>query len=225
MLDRDAYHHGDLQNALVTTATVLVEDAGPEAFSLREVARRVGVSANAAYRHFDDKSALLAAVAGHGFAQLAQHMERAMERATARRDAASPAVARFRAVGRAYVHFAADHPALFRLMFSARGVVCAEPDGASADEPARGATWALLGATLDALVAEGVLEAARRPGAEVKAWTVVHGFAALALDGHNAFGTGRVREAALESVLDFAVVGICGALPAPGTRKARATRR
>jgi hypothetical protein len=110
-------------------------------------------------------------------------------------------------------------------MFGARGVVCAEPDGASADEPARGATWALLGATLDALVAEGVLEAARRPGAEVKAWTVVHGFAALALDGHNAFGTGRVREAALESVLDFAVVGICGALPAPGTRKARATRR
>jgi hypothetical protein len=83
----------------------------------------------------------------------------------------------------------------------------------------------LLGATLDALVAEGVLEPARRPGAELKAWTVVHGFAALALDGHAAFGTGRAREAALESVLDVAVVGICGAMPAPEKRKARAVRR
>jgi hypothetical protein len=110
-------------------------------------------------------------------------------------------------------------------MFGAPGVVCAKPDEASADDPAREATWALLGAALDALVAEGVLAPARRPGAELKAWTVVHGFASLALDGHAAFGTGRVREAALDSVLDFAVIGICGALPAPAKRKARATRR
>jgi AcrR family transcriptional regulator len=79
---RDAYHHGDLRNALVASAVRLIEASGPGAFSLREAAREVGVSANAAYRHFDDKSALITAVAADGFARLAERMRRAMASAS-----------------------------------------------------------------------------------------------------------------------------------------------
>ncbi|MFM9014057.1 MAG: TetR/AcrR family transcriptional regulator, partial [Gemmatimonadota bacterium] len=106
---RDAYHHGDLRNALVASAVRLIESSGPGAFSLREAAREVGVSANAAYRHFDDKSALMAAVAADGFARLAARMRRAMDDASTRGADGPPPVVRFKAVGRAYVEFAADH--------------------------------------------------------------------------------------------------------------------
>ena len=75
---RTTYHHGDLRNALVLTAVRLIEQDGLGEFSLRGTAREVGVSPNAAYRHFADKSALLSAVAQHGFEQLAQRMRRSM---------------------------------------------------------------------------------------------------------------------------------------------------
>jgi NAD(P)-dependent dehydrogenase (short-subunit alcohol dehydrogenase family) len=77
-LQRDGYHHGDLRNALVASAVRLIETSGTSSFSLREAAREVGVSANAAYRHFDDKSALMTAVAAFGFRQLATQMVGAM---------------------------------------------------------------------------------------------------------------------------------------------------
>lgn len=207
---RDAYHHGDLRNALVASAVRLIEEGGPSAFSLREAARDVGVSANATYRHFSDKSALMTAAAADGFAQLAKRMRRAMEGAAARRGADPVSVARFKAVGRAYVEFAAERPALFRLMFGECGVGCLGPELAASSEET---PWTLLAAALDALVEDGVLPARRRPGAEEKAWAVVHGFAALALDGLTAGATGRARASSLEALLDFAVVGLCGELP------------
>jgi AcrR family transcriptional regulator len=203
-LSRDAYHHGNLQKALVASAVQLIEQSGQEAFSLREAARAVGVSANAAYRHFEDKSALLTAVAAHGFGQLSQHMQEALRRASGGPVQARPAVARFKAIGRAYVEFALEHPEWFRLMFGERGVGCL-----SADSPGKAARsmptpWELLGESLDALVAEGVLPPERRKGAELKAWTVVHGFASLVLGGQV---TGSEE---LDEALEFAVIGLCG---------------
>jgi AcrR family transcriptional regulator len=211
---RDAYHHGDLRNALVASAARLIEASGPGAFSLREAAREVGVSANAAYRHFDDKSALMSAVAADGHARLAARMRRAMDATTAGRRGAR-AVARFQAVGRAYVEFAIDHPSIFRVMFGEWGAACrsAEPAACGVETP-----WTLLGESLDALVDEGVLPAARRPGAELKAWTVVHGFASLTLDGLAAAPSRRERTAMLESLLDFAVLGLCGEVHGPRKR-------
>ena len=121
---RAAYHHGNLRNALIASAVRLIEQDGEAAFSLREAARDVGVSANAAYRHFTDKSALLTAAAVGGHEQLAGRMLKAMDRAAERCSQEPPAIARFKAVGRAYVEFAMSHPELFRLMFSGSGVAC-----------------------------------------------------------------------------------------------------
>jgi AcrR family transcriptional regulator len=203
---RDAYHHGDLRNALVASAVRLIEAGGPSAFSLREAAREVGVSANAAYRHFDDKSALITAVAADGFARLADRMRRATESATSAGDA-PPSIARFKAVGRAYVEFAVEHPEIFRVMFGECGASCRS---AGAENPEAVTPWSLLGQSLDALVSDGFLRPERRPGAELKAWTVVHGFASLALDGLAAAPTPMERAAALEALLAFTVVGLCG---------------
>ena len=94
------YHHGDLPAALLEAALGLLED--DQAFSLRAVARRAGVSPTAPYRHYADKEALLAALATDGFAQLAGHLEAAAELTD---------------MAVAYVAFALAHPGLFRLMY------------------------------------------------------------------------------------------------------------
>jgi AcrR family transcriptional regulator len=210
---RDGYHHGDLRNALVASAVRLIETSGTSSFSLREAAREVGVSANAAYRHFDDKSALMTAVAAFGFRQLATQMVGAMASAAGGRAKGPASVARFKAVGRAYVEFAVAHPELFRVMFGECGAECrqAEPGDDATEDP-----WSLLGKTLDALVADGLLATEVRPGAELKAWSVVHGFASLALDGLAALPSADERAAALDALLDFAVVGLCAQTPAWG---------
>jgi AcrR family transcriptional regulator len=213
VLQRDGYHHGDLRNALVASAVRLIETSGTSSFSLREAAREVGVSANAAYRHFDDKSALMTAVAAFGFRQLATQMVGAMASAAGGRAKGPASVARFKAVGRAYVEFAVAHPELFRVMFGECGAECrkAEPGDDATEDP-----WSLLGKTLDALVADGLLATEVRPGAELKAWSVVHGFASLALDGLAALPSADERAAALDALLDFAVVGLCAQTPAWG---------
>jgi AcrR family transcriptional regulator len=196
---KDAYHHGDLRNALVRAATRLVQRSGDEQFSLREAARAVGVSANAAYRHFADKSALLTAVAGEGFTMLAERMEEGIRRSGRGKSASRAAVDAFRAVGRTYVEFALAEPRLFRLMFG--------PHGAECPPSARTTPWQLFARSLDALVATGAMPPERRRGAELSAWTVVHGYAALALDLPTAVRA--PTGASLEEVLEFAIHGLC----------------
>lgn len=208
MTAKSTYHHGDLRNALVLTAVRLIEADGLDEFSLRATAREVGVSANAAYRHFADKSDLLTAVAQHGFEQLGRRMRRAMSATRTGRDPAELAVNRFKATGRAYVDFALAHPELFEVMFGRSGAHPVTPRDPAEDDSG---TYALLGSALDELVAQGVLAPARRPGAEFKAWVTVHGFCRLCLDGAVRLPSGSLRAEALESLLDFAVTGICNA--------------
>jgi AcrR family transcriptional regulator len=110
---RAPYHHGNLPEALVAAARELLEQEGSDALTLRAVARRVGVTHAAPYRHFKDKQALLEGVAADGMAQLARALG----------DAATSAVdprAAVEAVGRAYLRFAAEHDALFATMFDVR---------------------------------------------------------------------------------------------------------
>lgn len=200
------YHHGDLRNALLEQAVKLVEEVGADAFSLREAARLVGVSANAAYRHFADRSELLRAVAEVGFGRMQRRVHQALSSVSARRSPGT-AVERAKAVGRAYVEFAVDHPELLRVMFGSDGLSSFDRSGPPKPDP-----YAMLASALDELVAEGSLPADRRPGAELKAWVVVHGFASLVVQGVGALQSKSSRKEALESVLDFAVVGLLGRL-------------
>lgn len=201
------YHHGDLRNALIKIAIKLVEEGGAEEFSLREAARLAGVSANAAYRHFADKSDLVTAVAEEGFSRLGQRILKALAAVPERRFQVDMAVERLKAAGRAYVAFAVDHPELLRVMFGTSGLAALEGGVSLKPVP-----FVLLGKALDDLVRSGVLPAERRPGAELKAWTVVHGFASLVIQAGGAAQRKAARTEALEAVLEFALIGLCGRL-------------
>jgi AcrR family transcriptional regulator len=110
---RDRYHHGDLKRALVAAALDIVREQDVASVSLREVARRAGVSPAAPYHHFRDKSLLLAEVAQEGFRLLTSRMRQALEQSPR---AGGPE--RLARLGRAYVRFATEEPAHYRVMFS-----------------------------------------------------------------------------------------------------------
>jgi AcrR family transcriptional regulator len=156
---------GDLGPAFIEAALDLLTEGGVEALSLRGVARRVGVSAMAPYRYYPDKAALLAAVARSGFEGLAAAMRKA--------SASGPPREALVAIGVAYVTYAVDHPALFRLMF---GSQCrsGDPDLRSA----RDATYAVLSGTV-----ARAYPAAAHDALSLGCWSLTHGLASLFLDG------------------------------------------
>lgn len=160
------YHHGDLRNSLLDEGISLVESEGLDALTLREVARRVGVSPTAVYRHFPDKRALLAALAQTGLIRLGDAQKAAAI-------AAGGGRAGFTATGRAYVRFALDNPGLFRLAFTHAETV--HPAAGSGDEAS-----AMLRANALSL-SHGDPDKARQLA--LRAWAVAHGLAMLMLDG------------------------------------------
>ena len=166
------FHHGDLRNALITAAKKLIERKGVEAFALREAARIVGVSANAAYNHFEDKDALLRAVASSGFAEFAAQREKA------RSQAPPDAWSQLSAGAKVYVQFAEARPKLFDLMFSPLGV---GPSRSKTDktEPSDRKAYKQLSDALDNLVSSGRITAERRDGTESTLWPLIHGLAVL----------------------------------------------
>jgi AcrR family transcriptional regulator len=121
------YHHGDLSRALVDAARRLLEAEGAAALSLRAVAREAGVSPAAPYHHFKDKTELLEAVAHGGWDELSEAI------VEARRTAASPNQA-LGNIGVAYVHFAQDNPALYRLMYDTSRDRTAMPEHVKEEE-------------------------------------------------------------------------------------------
>ena len=176
---RDTYRHGDLPDALLAAGVELARTGGPTAVGLREATRRVGVSPNAAYRHFKDHRALLRAVCARAMGDLARAMELEQSRLTA----GSPpdrARARLRAVGAGYLRYAQDEPGMFKTAFAAAAELT-DDDDATGDS---GLTpFGLLNAALDELVEAGVLPAHRRTDAELMAWSAVHGLSMLLIDG------------------------------------------
>ncbi len=173
------YHHGNLSEALVTEATAMAARGGPDAVVLREVARRVGVSATAAYRHFAGQQALQHAVKEAALSQLAAHMRQAAAALAEQPDAdpAAAAARRLVAIGDAYFAFALDQEGLFRCF--CMGLPVAADALWETDEPAFG----VLTGSLDDLVATGAMAPDRRPGADIAVWSAVHGLAMLCLDG------------------------------------------
>jgi AcrR family transcriptional regulator len=182
------YHHGDLRTALLDAALRAVEAGGHAALSLRELAQGLGVSHAAPYRHFATREALLAAVAATGFARLAEAWLGAWQGA-----GPVPPAARLRVAARAYLGFATEHPALFRLMFQGP-----PPPGADA-------AFAGLQATVAAAL-PGALEATVK-ARTIAMWAALHGFAWLCLEGRlrPAMLGPLAPGAMLEAVLDAAL--------------------
>lgn len=185
--ERQAYHHGDLRQALVQAALELAREGGPQAIVLREATRRAGVVPNAAYRHFANHQALFEAVRSAALAALAQAIEAEMQAAERLPGAAERARGLLAAVGRGYLGFAERETGWFRTAFAAMAFDVNEqagPERATAGTAARGLNpFELLGYALDAMVSAEVLPAERRPGAEFLAWSTVHGMAMLSIDG------------------------------------------
>ncbi|MGX5680013.1 TetR/AcrR family transcriptional regulator [Schumannella luteola] len=178
---RASYHHGDLRHALLTAGVGLARDGGPDAVVLREATRRVGVSPNAAYRHFADREALLAAVCDAAQAMLAEAIDTQFAAVVTHHEG-ERARGHLRAVGTAYVAFALDEPGLFRTAF----FVPTDLEGAARPTragPSGRTPFELVGDAIDELVASGQMPASRRPQAEFLAWSSVHGLAMLLIDG------------------------------------------
>jgi AcrR family transcriptional regulator len=155
------YHHGDLRPALLRAAVETIDDVGPAAMSLREVARRAGVTHPAATYHFGDKAGLLTAVAAEGYGILADTLGQARDEHRS-----------FLEVGVAYVRFAVAHRAHFEVMF--RPELHRRDAHELREARARAA----------ALLYGGDGAAARSLEEGVAAWAVVHGLATLWLDGN-----------------------------------------
>lgn len=168
---RGQYHHGDLRAALLEVAVQAIAERGLGGLSLRDCARRLGVSHAAPYRHFPDKDHLLSAIAGQGFAWLTAAGEAAME-------GIEDPDARLRAYGVAYVRFAVEHPEHLRVMFAA------EIDHAKVtpeDQGAGDAAFELLRRTSAALL--GDPPAGEELPTALSFWSVAHGFSMLLIDG------------------------------------------
>ncbi len=160
MVVKRSYHHGDLRRALVMAAREVLVERGPEGVSLRGAVAKVGASTAAPYRHFRDKDALLVAVALEGHAELQ----------AALRGCGAGTVT---ALGHSYLAFVLENPALYRLMAGA-GIAdrAAHPELAEAHRE----TCAVL--------AGRVGERSDPGGFAVTLWCLLHGLAALVIDGH-----------------------------------------
>jgi AcrR family transcriptional regulator len=177
------YHHGNLKQDLLDAAVALIGEVGPQAFTLREVARRAGVSHNAPYRHFLDKDDLLAEVAAQGFDRLDEAMKKSIKKG-------HTAAERLRLAGRGYVQFALEWPQHILVMFERPRPAEQRPEHAEAAERA-------FQTLVDAIVAvqlEGGLPKGDPYPLAVVAWSGVHGLAKLAIGGQLPFNAKQTLE-------------------------------
>ncbi len=173
MQDSAAYHHGDLPNALLAAVADIVKENGVANVSLREAARRAGVSHSAPAHHFGDKEGMLAAFAERGFEILRDDMAAAFG-ATA----GSPALDRLGAVGTAYVRFALDRTPYFDVMFRS-GID--KPSHQHVHDSSDSALAVLI-AAVDDLMSEGGYSEVDSRHLTVYFWSLAHGLASLAVD-------------------------------------------
>ena len=202
------YHHGNLREALLNAALRLISEVGPTAFTLREVARRAGVSHNAPYRHFRDRDELMVAVSTQGYGELTRAMLDAGEQE-------SGALARLKRAGLAYVKFALRRPEHFTVMFDAPASkpsekLCFNPTKMKIKYPEAAEAAEQSFRTLMNFVAacqqEGTLPAGDTKELALLAWSIVHGIAKLAI-------TGRFPFSSKNEVLRFAEYVIESSLP------------
>ena len=175
MTDRKSYHHGNLRQALVEAASALIEEKGPQAFTLTEAARRAGVSPAAPYRHFKGRDDLLEEIAQQGFTDFAARLKAAFD------DGRPSGLTAFLRMGQAYLDFARDRPGYYMAMFESGISVAGNAELAKASDAAQG----VLIRAAETLALR--LPPDRRPPARMVAnhiWALSHGVVEL-------FGRGR----------------------------------
>lgn len=193
------YHHGDLRATLIRAAAQALQDVAPQDLSLRDLARRAGVSHGAPYAHFRNRDALLQALSEHGFSELHAEMHRALD--------ASPdgTAAQLQQVTLAYLRFAWRAPHLLALMFSGAGGPPPPPDSL--------ATFDLLVRVVRGAQAHGTLAPGDARRVATTLWGAAHGLATLALARRipHSPDPARAAEAALRDLIEqYAAAGAPG---------------
>jgi AcrR family transcriptional regulator len=190
----NTYHHGDLRDALVQAALKEVEQGGPEAISIKALAKKLGVSQPAPYRHFADREALLSAVTAEAFRQFSAEMREAIRKPSKRSK-----LSRF---AQATLSFGLRRNGIYRLMFASRIMACAAKD--SELHAAGMETFAVL---LEALEAPAVGLLRERYALQI--WAALHGVITLAEQG---LLTGKVANISREELVEDMVQQIKMAL-------------
>ncbi|QUD89212.1 TetR/AcrR family transcriptional regulator [Phenylobacterium montanum] len=197
-MSKDGYHHGDLRRALIEAALAVVEQAGAEAVSLRELAEQAGVSRAAPYRHFADRDELLACVAARGFEDLNAGYEAALAAPGDGRE-------RLRRASLVYVDFAARRPGLFKLMFESD--LLAPGKVPAVMVPAANQSYYLLWRAVEG--ADPSADDKTVKARTITLWSTLYGF--LALDGAGRFKPFMTepltREEIVEAVVSAATRG------------------
>ena len=202
------YHHGDLRRVLIDAALQLVGEGDPDAVSVREVARRAGVSPGAPFRHFPSRDALMNAVAEEAQRRFRAEIEAALSKAPA-----GDALGRFRCLGLAYLRWALKNPTHFEIISSRRFF---DHDKAASVSQDNTELIDLTERTLAEAFAQGQLRATDLKQVQIAGRALVYGFARMNIDGHfPRWGVaGANAEHTAEGILDLFIEGIA-ARPRP----------
>ena len=196
------YHHGDLRRALIDAALQLAEEGGAEAVSVREAARRAGVSPGAPFRHFPSRVALMTAVAEEAQRRFRTEIDTALSEAPA-----GDPLARFRCLGLAYLRWSMRSPAHFEIISSGRYF---DHDQAARLSRDNAELIAMTERTLADAFAKGQLRTADLKRVQIAGRALVYGFARMNIDGH--FPRWGIAEAdagrTAEAILDVFIAGI-----------------
>jgi len=191
------YHHGDLRRALIDTALAMLAVDQNWTFTLREVARRTGVSHAAPYKHFRDREMLLWELARIGFVRLGEAMTEAMSRAM------PPTRAQFVAAAQACIGFACQNPGLYRLMFSSDADKTMDPQL----HEAAMSTFGILLGLLERGQCDGSFRRIAISALAAASWAQVHGLAMLAIN--NQLLEEKVGSSPVPAALDVLLDGMC----------------
>lgn len=192
------YHHGSLEAALLDAANGVVGSSGIAALALRDLARHIGVSPSATYRHFPSREHLVARVSQNAREALGHALTAARASVPGRVGSKRHATEQLEAIGRAYVQFALDQPKLFEAAFTRCDVAPEQADAPDA--------WGVLVDAIDEMIAAGLTPAARRHDGTMIAWSAVHGLATILTSSIWPVGLDATRE------IDAVVKGVVRSL-------------
>jgi AcrR family transcriptional regulator len=199
---RSRYHHGNLREALIDATVRLIEEGGVETVSVREAAKRVGVSSGAPFRHFPTKTALLTAVAEQATRLLLDEMTR-----TLAGSASAGPIERFRALGGTYMRWVMKHPTQFEVVSNRRIIDFA---GSQSLQPDNDKIRALMDGVLNEARERGLLRSGDLAAIALAARATAYGVARMYVDGHFAQWGVKNKDArrVFESVFDLFMQGI-----------------